>query len=208
MWYCVPSFVVVTYLMCRSSIRLVLMVLLFVCRKSKFPFLDPGILPIQLISALYVCIHDYGIWRIILDLKAMNFISSIYSTFPNLSVLRPLKEKVAVRSYLGTLNSSPGRFIALTQGGVSPSEAPMLIFCIPTSRISYLYYRNRVTAMSCTPKSSMASSRTPLQVTTPRFWLLGESCSSSCYFPVKFWISIFTKFIRIPRVLNRAYLHT
>ena len=163
------SFVDVTYFLCRNSIRLVLMVLLLVRGKSKFPYLDSDTLPIPLISALYVYIHDYGIWRIILDLKEMNFISSIYSTFPSLSVLGYWKEKVAVRSYLGTLNSSPGRFIALTQGGVSPSEAPMLIFCIPTSRISYLYYRNRVTAMSCTPKSSMASSRTPLQVTTPRF---------------------------------------
>ena len=72
----------------------VLMVLLFFRRKSKFSFLDSDILPIPLISALYVYIHDYGIWRIILDLKEMNFISSIYSTFPSLSVLRPLEEKL------------------------------------------------------------------------------------------------------------------
>ena len=128
----------------------------------------------------------------------MNFISSIYSTFPSLSVLRPLKEKVAVRSYLGTLNSSPGRFIALTQGGVSPSEAPMLIFCKPTSRISYLIYRNRVTAMSCTPKSSWRPQELLYRLQL-LVWLFRESCSFTRYFPIKSWISILTEFIRIPQ---------
>ena len=62
----------------------------------------------------------------------------------------------------------------------------MLIFCIPTSRISYLLYRYRVTAMSCTPKSSMASSRTPLQVTTPRFGFLGSHVALAATFLLNF----------------------
>ena len=115
------------------------MVLLLVRGKSKFPYLDSDTLPIPLISALYVCIHDYGIWQITLYLKK-NIMLFLQFTppFPSLSVLGYWKEKVAVRSYLGTLNRSFGRFIAFTLGGVSPSEAPMLIFCKPTSRISYL----------------------------------------------------------------------
>ena len=116
--------------------------------------------------------------------------------FPRLSVLGYWKEKVAVRSYLGTLNRSFGRFIAFTLGGVSPSEAPMLIFCKPTSRISYLIYRNRVTAMSCTPKSSWRPQELHYRLQL-LVWLFRESCSFTRYFPIKSWISILTEFIRI-----------